>query len=319
MQTRLPQMLAVAVVGLVLTGVAAAQHGHHVSAQGRFRRFDARSGNRLAYELLGEHADASAPLVVLESGHQASHRYWHWVAEDLSRTHRVLVYSRAGYGASEYLSRGSYSLQESVDDLSDLVDEVRDGHDVVLVGHSLGGYLVHRLAATAPFPLRAVHLVDPTHPQETIRVPSRREGAKLLDRSHIAVVPSLRLGWGLMLEVPTWLSDLPAPTRRALRAEFRDFGAWAATRREWDSLHQLFRSPPPLPAVSSPVWVTAASLTLDTAYEQRELFEEYAATGSEGRLRLIDGATHLTVLSARPHAEKVAAIVRESVAEEVRA
>lgn len=312
MQTRLPHMLAVAVGGLVGGGIIAAQCGHLVAGAGEFLRYDAPSGNRLAYELVGEHADPSAPLIVLESGHQASHRYWHWVALDLARTHRVLMYSRAGYGASEYLARGTYSLQESIDDLVDLVESVRDGREVLLVGHSLGGYLVHRMGGAAPFPVHSIVLIDPTHPEEIVRIPSRREGAKLLDRSHITVVPSLRLGWGLMLDTPEWLADLPAPVRRALRAEFRDFGAWAATRREWDSLHQLFRSPPPLLSVTVPVWVVAASLTLETAYEQRQLFDEYISAGRGGEYRVIDGATHLTVLSSRDYASQLSAIVRET-------
>lgn len=314
MKTRLPHMLAVAVGGLVGGGIIAAQYGHFVAGSGDFRRFDAPSGNRLAYELLGSHLDASAPLIVLESGHQASHRYWHWVAEGLARTHRVLAYSRAGYGASEYLARGTYALQESIDDLGDLVESVREGRDVVLVGHSLGGYFAHRLAAQERLPIRSLILIDPTHPEEIARVPSRREGARLLDRSHITMVPSLRLGWGLMLGTPEWLTDLPRPVRRALRAEFRDFGAWAATRREWDSLHQLFRSPPPLVSVPVPVWIVAASITLSTAYEQRDLFDDYLRTGVSGKHHLVDGASHLTVLSAKDYAEQVVTIVREAAA-----
>lgn len=313
MQTLLPRMLAVAVGGLTMAGVAASQYGHFIAAAGRFTYFDATSGNRLAYLLEGDHLDNDAPLIVLESGHQASHRYWHWVIEELARTHRVLAYSRAGYGASEYYSRSSYSLQESVDDLAELVSAVRGDRDVVLIGHSLGGYLVHRLASGEPFPIRALVLVDPTHPEEVLRVPSRREGAKLLDRSHATVVPSLRVGWGLLLETPEWLRDLPKPVARALRAEFRDFGAWAATRREWDSLHQLFRSPPVLAKVEAPVWVVAASKTLETAYEQSDLFDDYLNSGDAGGYRHVEGATHLTVLSSVGHARQVAEVARAAV------
>lgn len=314
MRTLLPRMMGASVAAMTVGGIISAQVRHAAAGRGSFRYFDAPSGNRLAYALRGTATGGDSPLIVLESGHQASHRYWHWVAEDLGGDHRVLMYNRAGYPPSEYRSRSTYSIRESVDDLAALVSRLADDDDVVLVGHSLGGYLVHRLAAEPTFSLLSLVLIDPTHPEEILRVPSRSDGAKVLDRSHATVVSSLRLGWGGLLDSPDWVRDFPREVGSALKAEFRDYGAWATTAREWSSLHQLFRSPPSLQRAAAHAWIVAASQTLATAAEQRDFFEDYIRASGGGRIVEIEGATHLTILSAPAYAAQVAAVVREAAA-----
>lgn len=310
--TRFTQFAGAGLCALTLYGAAAAQIRRERSRRGVRDFVTVSSGNQLGYELRNGDADAELPLLVFESGHQASGRYWHWIAEALA-DYPVLLYSRAGYAASRYISRTSYSLSESVEDLQDLVAQVRGERRVALVGHSLGGLLVHRAASKAPWPVDRLVLLDPTHPEEIQRVPARAEGAKVLDRSHQWVTPSLRLGLGALLDIPEWVNEFPPTVAKSLRAELGDYSLWQATIREWSSLHQLFRSPPPLQHVEVPVSVIAAEVTLQTSPEQEELFREYVRYGTGGSFMQVPKANHLSMLSRSESATRCAELIRDAL------
>lgn len=310
MQTRFMQFSGAGLFALAAYGVVVAQVHRACSGQGVRDFATVSSGNQLGYEVRNSNADPRLPLLVFESGHQSSGRYWHWIAEALAE-YPILLYSRAGYSASRYISRTSYAISESIDDLLDLVGQVRAERRVALVGHSLGGLLVHRAASKARWPIDRLILLDPTHPEELKRVPARAEGAKVLDRSHQWVAPSLRLGLGVLLDTPEWVDQFPPTVAKSLRAELRDYSLWQATIREWNSLHQLFRSPPPLERLSVPVSVISAEATLQTAPEQAELFEEYVRNGAGGSLEQVPEANHLSMLSRRDRACQSAELIRK--------
>lgn len=314
---RLPVLVAgvTGVLAAVGVGSALARRARIERADGPdARRLRTRSRNVLSYRVRRAPGAEALPVVVFESGHQASATYWHWYGEALADRVDTVTYSRAGYGASSYFARDSYSLRESVDDLIDLVEATAGERPVVFVGHSLGGYLVTSAAERLGDRVRAIVLLDPTHPREVAESAVQAEGARVLDMSLRLVAPSLRLGLGVMLDVPQWVSLYPASVAARLRDELRDHALWSTAKREWTSLYQVFRAPVgPLPTIDAPVDVVAADRTLREHPHQRALDEAFVAAGDDGDLTVVDDTDHLGLLADRDVVSRIVETVSRRV------
>src|SRR5581483_6009027 len=98
------------------------------------------------------------PVVLAVHGITGSHRSWAGVARHLGDTATVLAPDLRGRGESSAVG-GPFSLGVHVEDLVAVLDHA--GCDrAVVAGHSMGGYIVARFAATAPDRLSAAVMVD---------------------------------------------------------------------------------------------------------------------------------------------------------------
>lgn len=86
---------------------------------------------------------------------------WMGIIDALSDECRVLVFHRAGCGASDPNPRGS-SVLHTVEDLRSLLDGLSIRPPVILVGHSYGGLIVQRYAREYPDLVSGVVLIDST-------------------------------------------------------------------------------------------------------------------------------------------------------------
>jgi pimeloyl-ACP methyl ester carboxylesterase len=91
-------------------------------------------------------------------GITGSHRSWVPVARHLGDAVTVLAPDLRGRGQSSGVG-GPFAMAAHVEDLLAVLDHVECPR-AVLVGHSMGGYVVVRFAATAPDRLSAAVLVD---------------------------------------------------------------------------------------------------------------------------------------------------------------
>lgn len=116
---------------------------------------------RLAYELHG----GDKVSVVIEMGLGAVMAEWRQLAQGLSQRHTVLLYQRAGYGASgdSALARtpGNIALE-----LRQLLEQLPHEEQVTLLGHSQGGLYVWKFARMYPELVRRVVLLDPLSPED---------------------------------------------------------------------------------------------------------------------------------------------------------
>ncbi|HET9771427.1 MAG TPA: alpha/beta hydrolase, partial [Acidimicrobiia bacterium] len=101
---------------------------------------------------------AGVPVVLLVHGITGSHRSWTPVARHLGDAVSVLAPDLRGRGESSGLA-GPYGMAAHAADLVAVLDHVGCPRAVV-AGHSMGGYIVARLAAEAPGRLSAAVLVD---------------------------------------------------------------------------------------------------------------------------------------------------------------
>jgi len=105
------------------------------------------------------------PVVVFENGLGATLDWWAKVVPALEADTTVLAYNRAGYGRSSTVDT-TRDGQHVVQELRDLLRERGLQPPYVLVGHSLGGLYMQWFARRYPQEVRALVLVDSTHPAQ---------------------------------------------------------------------------------------------------------------------------------------------------------
>ncbi|GAA5234476.1 alpha/beta hydrolase [Verticiella sediminum] len=116
------------------------------------------------------------PAVVLLHGIGSGAGSWLEVAEQLSRTHRVLAWDAPGYGESDPLAAQAPGAADYAARLDALLARL-DVHDYVLVGHSLGAIVARQQAAHGERRPRKVLLLSPA-PGYGAAAPERRAAVR---------------------------------------------------------------------------------------------------------------------------------------------
>jgi pimeloyl-ACP methyl ester carboxylesterase len=113
------------------------------------------NGVRLSYTLTGD----SGPPIVLVHGSWADQSDWELLVSTLAEHFRVLTYDRRGHSQSE-CPPGQGSVEEDAADLAALIEHLNlaPAH---IVGLSLGGSIVLRLAARRPDLIRSLSVQEP--------------------------------------------------------------------------------------------------------------------------------------------------------------
>lgn len=106
-----------------------------------------------------------SPTILLESGWGTNYGYWSKVMLEISKTTRVCAYDRAGMGQSDP-APAPRTARDLMMDLHALLTEAHVPGPYVLVGHSLGGYIVRLYADEYPEEVIGMVLVDSSHPDQ---------------------------------------------------------------------------------------------------------------------------------------------------------
>ncbi|WP_428963145.1 alpha/beta fold hydrolase [Micromonospora fluostatini] len=308
----LPAAVAAAGLALFAAGQAARIRRRRIIERGRGdeRTLTTTAGNVLSYRYAGGDDDRTGPVVLLESGLAATAEHWERIAAPLGERFTTVTYQRAGYGASRYTGGRGFRFETMVDDLVDLARHVAGDRPVVLVGHSLGGYLALLAAERLGPRVRGVALVDSSHPAELRRSLRQAEGGRALT-STLAIMPgSLRAGFGALLPRADWVDRMPEPVRRLALAQYRDPELWAAARREWSVVRDRFEDESVgLPRIDVPLVVVTAGRTARTDAVQADLHDEFAAAAPRAERYVVEDADHDEILTAADRAEEVVKIL----------
>jgi 3-oxoadipate enol-lactonase len=110
-------------------------------------------GVSLRYDIHG----AGEPVLFVH-GFSLSGALWQPVVEPLSGRFKLIIPDLRGHGGSGI--GGEASMQRYAADLAALLDEIAEARPVVLVGHSMGGYIAFEFFRRHPERVRALVLVN---------------------------------------------------------------------------------------------------------------------------------------------------------------
>ncbi len=103
-----------------------------------------KDGTPISYEVFGQ----GEPTLVFVHGWSCDGRYFRMQAPYFSSKHRVIVLDLAGHGHSG-LSRKTYSMRSFGEDVQAVV-EAQGATKVILIGHSMGGFVIAEAARLMP-------------------------------------------------------------------------------------------------------------------------------------------------------------------------
>lgn len=116
------------------------------------------SSARIAYRLFG--SDIQAPLIVIETGLGSLGAEWWHLAQKLGENYRVLVYDRAGYGASSR-SKLERAPEKVARELRELIKGLGLNRECILAAHGLGALYAQQYVRTYPEKVKGLVMVDP--------------------------------------------------------------------------------------------------------------------------------------------------------------
>ncbi|MET9645125.1 alpha/beta fold hydrolase [Streptomyces syringium] len=284
------------------------------------RTVTTRYGNVLRYDTGGRDI-ADRPVLVFNHGLASTTEHCAWIVERLAfdRGQPVVTYARAGYGPSRRVKESPYTIQESVDDLVDLIRQaLPEDRKVVLVGHSLGAELNRRAVAQLGDRVAGVVYLDPSHPAQLIRSDKQRKGSELFTDSMTDMARWTKLGFGSLMTRPRWVDHLPYAYRDKAFALYTDSRLWTAAAREWKAVREEFQSfEGDLPPVPAPGLVVAAQVTVDIDPEQLLMYHDivraHRAADRHGDVTVVERGGHDTILTDARHARTAADLIADFV------
>lgn len=119
------------------------------------------AGHRWAYAV-NEAEEPGAPTVVMIHGFTGSKENWYPLAEKLRGRYRIVIPDLPGWGDSERIEGQDYGFVAQSERVAAFIDGVarRQGGEVVLLGHSMGGGIAALTAADHPRSVDRVGLFD---------------------------------------------------------------------------------------------------------------------------------------------------------------
>jgi pimeloyl-ACP methyl ester carboxylesterase len=265
-------------------------------------------GHRLHINCVGQ----GSPTVVLDAALGAMSALWVRVQQEVSGTTRVCAYDRAGMGWSES-GPEPRDAEQVTGELHALLEGAAIGQGpYVLVGHSYGGLYTQTYAARYPDETAGVVLVDSSHPEQFDRLPEGQENYEQAQRLY-AVAPLLaRLGVVRLFDLSPAPPELPQqqraqiaalnPSTRQVSTTAQEFRATPQTTAQTRNLRSL--GDKPLAVVSAgeqpPAWL--------------KLQDDLATLSPNSMHRVVEGATHTSVVYDRSDAQATSAAIVEVVA-----
>jgi len=101
-------------------------------------------------------------LIILEAGLGMDSETWTEIQTKLSENYRVISYDRSGYGKSDN-SESSRTIDNITKDMNLLLETIEAPAPYILVGHSLGGYVIRQFVELHPEKVSGMVLIDTYH------------------------------------------------------------------------------------------------------------------------------------------------------------
>jgi pimeloyl-ACP methyl ester carboxylesterase len=300
-------LLTLAVIGAIYQAIATEIDQRTYSPPGEMVDVN---GHLMHINCMGE----GNPTVILEAANLGMSAHWVRVQQQLAQGTRVCSYDRAGLGWSERGPEPRDARQIS-SELHTLLKGAGTEGPYVLVGHSYGGLYARMYAARYSEEVAGVVLVDSSHPEQFTRSP---EGRAMYERTRRigAFIPWLtRLGVIRLTNFYPAHPDLPSQQREQIEA----FNS--STRQVSTTVEEFSATPQTNAQVRSMGSFGDKPLAVISAGEQSpgwlEMQNELAALSSDSVHRVVEGATHESLLYDEGDSQVTSATI-EQVVEAVR-
>jgi pimeloyl-ACP methyl ester carboxylesterase len=249
-----------------------------------------------------------SPTVVLEAALGNASAHWVRVQQEVSEATRVCAYDRAGMGWSE----GGPEPRDAArvtGELHALLEGAGVEGPYVMVGHSFGGLYARAYAARYPDETAGVVLVDSSHPDQFERLPDGPENYAQARRLFAVAPLFARLGVIRLFDLLPVPAELPAPQRAQVEA----FNP--ATKQVSTTADEFRATPQTTAQVRDAGSLGDKPLAVVSAGKQPQawlqLQEELATLSPNSTHRVVEGATHVSLLYDPDDArETSASIVR---------
>jgi pimeloyl-ACP methyl ester carboxylesterase len=252
-----------------------------------------------------------SPTVVLDAALGAMSPNWGWVQREVSGTTRVCAYDRAGMGWSEMGPEPRDAKQIS-GELHTLLTEAGIEGPYVLVGHSFGGLYTQTYAARYPDEVAGVALIESSHPEQFSRLPEARDSYEQTNLVFTVGTLLARIGVVRLFNLSPAPSELPHQQRAQLAALDPSTRQMSTTAQEFRDSPQTTDQAQSLGSLGDkPLAVVSAGTQ---SSEWLELQEELAALSPNSKHRVVEGATHTSVVYDRSDSQATSEAIDEVVA-----
>jgi pimeloyl-ACP methyl ester carboxylesterase len=238
---------------------------------------------------------------------------WVRVQREVSATTRVCAYDRAGMGWSE-----SGSEPRDAKKVTGELHALLEGADIgkgpyVLVGHSYGGLYTQTYAARYPEEVAGVALIESSHPEQFSRLSEARDSYEQTKRLYAVASLLARIGVVRLLyklipappELPQHQRaqiDALSPSTRQVSTYTLELRATPQTTTQTRGLRSLG---------DKPLAVVGAG-TQDPGW--LKLQDDLVTLSSDSTHRVVEGATHTSLLYERSDAQASSAAIVDVVA-----
>jgi pimeloyl-ACP methyl ester carboxylesterase len=299
-------LLVLAVVGAIYQAIATwrAERAHPPPGE----MVDVGNHNRLHINCVGQ----GSPTVVLDAALGTMSASWVRVQREVSGTTRVCAYDRAGMGWSEKES-DPRDAKQVTGELHALLEGANIGEGpYVLVGHSFGGLYTQTYAARYPEEVAGIALIESSHPEQFSRLPEARDSYKQTKRLYAIGTLLARIGVVRLFNLSPAPPELPHQQRAQI-------AALNPSTRQVSTIAQEFRATPRSTAQArrlrslgdKPLAVVSAG-TQSSGW--LTLQDELATLSPNNMHRVVEGATHTSLVYERSDAQATSTAILDVVA-----
>jgi pimeloyl-ACP methyl ester carboxylesterase len=109
-----------------------------------------------------ERKGTGSPVVVFESGLGENLEGWKQIQDSVSKIATTISYDRLGLGKSS-VTENPRTLENLANELNNFLEENKVDGPYILVGHSLGGFIIRKFQDSYPEKVLGLIFVDPSH------------------------------------------------------------------------------------------------------------------------------------------------------------